>query len=124
MEIITEIVTVVTTGSAGSATGSAQTPTMHGYLIDIYLDFNASAPATTDVTISYVTTPPGGNVLVVSNSATDALIAPRIKPVDNANAAITNAYDYFFVSGKLNINLAQCDQLTPALTAYVRFMRV
>lgn len=124
MEIVTEIVTVTTTGGAGVATGSASSGALHGYLIDIYLDFNAAAPATTDTTIAFASTPPGGNLLVVTNSATDALIAPRQKPVDNANAAITNAYDYFFLSGKITISLAQCDALAPALTAYVRYMRM
>lgn len=121
MEIVTAVVAVNTTGTAGTATGSTQSPVLHGELLDVYLDFHASAPATTDTTIAF--TNPGGNVLVVTNSATDALIAPRIKPVDNANAAITNAHDRFALNSKLTISLAQCDQLTPALTAYVRYLR-
>lgn len=121
MTICQETVAITTTGAAGSATGSGSTPALHGYLLDIYFDFHASAPATTDTTVAY-DEPDNGTVLVVSNSATDALIAPRVKPVDNANAAITNAYDYFPLNGKLTISLAQCDALTNALVARVRYL--
>lgn len=116
--ISTYIVPVTTTGSAGSATGSADTPLLTGELLDVYLDFHASAPATTDTTIAFSTR--GGNVLAVANSATDGMFHPRCKPVDNANAAITNAHDKFFLNDKLTVSLAQCDALTAAVTAYIR----
>lgn len=123
MSIEQEVVTVTTTGSAGSASGSATSGVMSGFLLDVYLDFHASAPATTDTTIAYAQ-PALGNVLVVSNSATDALIAPRVKPVDNANTAITNAFDRFPLNGTLTFSLAQCDALTGALVATIRYLRV
>jgi hypothetical protein len=119
-EIVTLVVPVTTTGSAGSAAGAGSTGAIKGFLLDIYLDFNASAPATTDTTITL--TGRGGNVLAVSNSVTDALFAPRQKPVDNANAAITNAFEPFALTDGLTITLAQCDALAPALTAYVRVL--
>lgn len=120
-EIVTEKVQVTTTGGAGVATGSADSPAMMGELLDIYLDFSASAPATTDTTIAFKEQ--GGDVLVVTNSVTDARLHPRAKPVDNANVAITNANDKFYLNGALTISLAQCDALAPALTAYIRYKR-
>ncbi len=120
-EIVTEVVTVTTTGTAGAATGSADTPAMLGELLDIYLDFHVSAPATTDTTITFKER--GDNVLAVANSVTDARFHPRAKPVDAANVAITNAHDKFYLSGALHIALAQCDALDPALTAYIRYKR-
>lgn len=119
MPIDTYTIRVTTTGSAGAATGSASA-TVIGAIIDIFLDFHASAPATTDTTIAMA----NGNVLVVTNSATDALIAPRQKLVDNANAAITNSFDYFYVSGQLTVSLAQSDALTDAVVATVRVLRM
>lgn len=121
-EVVVHKVSVTTTGSAGTATGSTNSPAMNGFLLDIYLDFHASAPGSTDTTIAY--TDRGGNVLVVTSSATDVLVAPRVKPVDNANSAITNAHDKFALSGILTVSLAQCNALTGAVVAYIRYLRV
>ncbi len=121
MPIITERVTVTTTGSAGAAIGNTDSEVLTGLLLDVFLDYNASAPGTTDVTVSYKTR--GGNVLVVSNNATDGLYHPRAKPVDNANGAITNAHDRFALNGKLNVAVAQADALTACVVAYIRYLR-
>lgn len=118
MSITTYAIPVTTTGSAGSATGSATSETIIGELIDVYLDFHASAPATTDTTIAFGVR--GGTILAVSNSATDALIAPRQKLVDNANTAITNSFDCFYLNQSVTISVAQCDALAPAVTVYLR----
>lgn len=113
-------VAVTTAGSAGSATGSGTlTIDRVGYLEWIYIDYDGSAPATTDVTIANSATPPGGNVLVATNSATDTLYLPRGKPVDNAGSAITNAHSRFAVGGPLSVSVAQCDAITDAVTVYV-----
>jgi len=114
----TVAIPVTTTGTAGSATGSGVSETITGEIVDIYLDFHASAPATTDTTVSY--TDRGGNILVVTDSATDAMFAPRRKVVDNANAAITNSFERFVVTGSITVSLAGSDALTNAVIAYVR----
>ncbi len=119
--IQTIAIPVTTTGTAGSATGSATSDLLIGEVLDIYLDFNASAPVSTDTTIAYAGR--GGNILAVTNSATDALIAPRRKPVDNTNTAITNAHDRFVLNDAITVSLAQCNALDPAVTAYVRILR-
>jgi hypothetical protein len=120
-EIITERVAVTTTGSDASATGTGTTKSLHGFLLDVYLDFHASAPNTTDTTIAYAER--GGNIVAVANSSTDALIAPRQKLVDLANAAIADSHDRFALNGALTVTLAGCNSLTPALTAYIRYLR-
>ena len=115
---------VTTTGTAGAATGSTTTETLFGELLDVFLDFHVSTPATTDTTIAYATGGAGvGNILVVTSSATDARIAPRQKCVDNANAAITNSFDRFWLNGAITVSLAEADALTDALVAYVRILR-
>ena len=111
-------VSVTTTGSAGSATGSATLTLPAGWIEWVYLDYHASAPATTDVTIAYADTPPGGNVLAVSNSATDALYFPRSGCVTNAAAAITDSYTRFPAGEALSVSVAQADALTGAVTVY------
>jgi len=121
MEIVTEKVEVVTAGEAGAAIGSKKSRAMNGFLLDIKLDYHASAPATTDVTITDVD---GNTILTVSDSKTDGLFAPRQKLVDNAKADITNSHDRFAVNGTLNFAIAQCDALNPALTATIRYLRL
>jgi len=112
---------VTTTGSAGSATGSNTLAGLRGYLLDVYLDYHGDAPGnTTDVTIAYTTR--GGNILAVSNSATDALIAPRQKLVDNANSAISNSHAMFPLDQSLTVSVAQSDALTACVTATFRIL--
>jgi len=120
-EICTVKIKVTTTGTAASAVGSAQTEALHGFLLDVFLDYHASAPGTTDVTIAY--TERGGNLLAVANNATDGLYAPRQKPVDNANSAIAAAHDRFPLNQPLTISVAESDALTACVTAHIRYLR-
>ena len=121
-EIATETLTVTTTGGAGSATGSAVSGALNGFLLDVYLDFHASAPATTDTTLAY-TSPANGNILVITNSATDALHAPRKQASDAAGAAVSGVYDLYPLNGTITLSVAQSDALTGAVTARVRYLR-
>ncbi len=109
---------VNTTGAAGSATGSAQSIPINGLLLDVYLDYHASAPATTDVTISDAIF---GNVVVKSNNATDCKLAPREQLCD-VNAADTGLYDMIPINGQLTIAVAQADELADCLVATIRWM--
>lgn len=107
-----------TTGSAGSATGSTTLVIPRaGHLEWVYHDFHASAPATTDVTGAFATTPPGGTIWTSSNSATDALQFPRAAVVNTAGVAISNTSAPIMVFGPLTISVAQCDALTGAVAA-------
>ena len=117
MAIKREVVRVTTTGSAGSASGSATTTAIVGELLQIYLNFHGSAPATTDTTITAATD--GYTVWAATNTVTDVLIAPAVAPVNASNSAITNAHRPMAVADRLTIALAQCDALTDALVATV-----
>lgn len=112
--------TVTTTGVAGSATGTATLTANLACHIDwIHVNWSASAPNTSDITIAYSSTPPGGNILAISNSATDVLTFPRASCVTNANAAITNSYAPFPWAGDLTITVGDCDALAAAVVVTV-----
>ena len=119
-EIAIETVSITTTGEAGAATGSGTTIPINGFLLDVYLNFHASAPVTTDVTISDATF---GNIVVNSDSATDVWLAPR-KATCDAAAAATALYDMIPLSGPLTISVAGADALTGCVVVTVRFMIV
>jgi hypothetical protein len=117
-EIFTQQVTIPTTGSAGSAIGSAYITGAHGFLLDVKLTYDADCPATADVTISDATF---GNIVVVTNNATDVWLMPRKQSCDAA-AADTGSYELIPVNSSLLINVAQADELAECLTATVRWM--
>ena len=116
-----EIVTITTVGSAGSAVGSGVTEAYDGFLLQVDLNYHASAPATTDVTLTYAKQ--GGAILTVSNNATDAVKAPRQEICNNAGVA-QGLYDYFPTNEPISIAVAQCDALTGALVATLWFLVV
>lgn len=118
MAVHHEVVRVTTTGNAGVATGSAKTRAIRGEILGVLLNFHASAPATTDTTIRTTITPTY-TIVVATDSATDVFLTPRAKPVDNANAAITNAHAPFVVFDEVTVALAQCDALTDAVEAHI-----
>jgi hypothetical protein len=130
-EIRTEIVAITTTGSAGSATGSGDTPSLSGWFLDVYFNYHASCPATADVTVAYKahydpdgdSIPSFGNLIVVSNNATDGLYAPRQDTHDEAATGLGNV-DLYPLNGPLTISVAQADALTDCVIAYVRYLKI
>lgn len=121
--VATTTVKVTTTGSAGSATGTGTSQVINGFLLDIYFNFHASAPATTDTTVA-LATPALGNIIVLTSTATDVLHAPRKATSDAAGAAITGGYDLFPVNGTISVALAQADALTDAVVCTIRYLVV
>ena len=118
--IRTYTISLTTTGSAGSAAASDVTERIQGWFLDAYLDYHASAPATTDVTITQ--TGQADSVLTVADNKTDGRYAPRQALVSRAAAAITNSHDLIPVSGTLTVAVAQCDALTNAVVATIRVL--
>jgi hypothetical protein len=112
------LATINTTGSAGSASGTGISESFNGFVLGIYLDFGA-APATTDVTITETLT--GVVMLALTNVNTDGLYVPMQPTVTPANA-LTGVWNYFPVNGSVTVAVAQCDQLTPALTVRIRYL--
>jgi len=120
--IETRELTITTVGADGAAVGSGTIEDLYGLLLDVYLNFHASAPATTDTTIAYGS-PALGNILVVSNSVTDALFAPR-KAICDAAAAALALYDLFPLNGSVSVALAGCNALTGAVVVTLRYIRM
>ena len=116
MAIDKHIAKISTTGSSGSATGSLVVALPYSKLVAARLDFHASAPGTTDTTLSSPGDPVAVTLLTVTNSATDAWYYPGLQMHDSSASAITGAYVPAFIHGNLLVELAGCDALTDALT--------
>jgi hypothetical protein len=117
-EIAVSRIAITTTGSAGTASGSGATIPINGFLLDVYIDYHASCPATADVSIADAVF---GNVLVVSNNNSDGWYAPRKATCDPA-AAATGLYDLIPLNGSLSITVAQADALSDCVVVHVRWM--
>ena len=123
MAIEKHTVKVSTTGSDASATGSLVTSLPWCELLAVYMDFHASAPASTDTTLSSPGGPVSVTLLTVTNSATDAWFYPTHQLDDASASAITGAYIPAIIHGNLLTEIAGCDALTDALTLTL-FVRV
>jgi len=117
-EVAIQTLTITTTGGAGAAVGSASSIPINGFLLDVFLDYNAAAPATTDVTISDSVF---GNLVVKSNNATDIWLAPRKQTCDQA-AADSGLYDLIPLNSALTISVAEADALAPCVTVTIRWL--
>ena len=117
-EIASQQVSINTTGEAGSATGSGTTIPIIGFLLDVYLNYDAAAPATTDVTIS---DPVFGNIVVKSDNNTDCKLAPR-EPVCDAAAADAGLYDLVPINSALTVSVAQADELDRCVVVTIRWI--
>ena len=109
-------VKISTTGSDASATGSLVVPLPYCEILAAHMDFHASAPASTDTTLSSPGDPVSLTLLTIPNSATDAWYYPTHQLDDSSGSAITGAYIPAIVHGNLLVELAGCDALTDALT--------
>jgi hypothetical protein len=123
MAIEKHTIKVSTTGSDASATGSLVAALPYCELLAARLDFHASAPGTTDTTLSSPGGPVAVTILTVTNSSTDAWFYPTHQLDDSSASAITGAYIPAIIHGNLLVELAGCDALTDALTLTV-FVRV
>lgn len=111
-------VSVTTTGSAGSATGSGTVPCVPGELAFVARNYHASAPGgTTDVTLTQTAEPT--TILTVTNSATDAINCPSLTRVTTANAAITDSSAPLYIHGAVSVAVAECDALTGAVVVTI-----
>ena len=120
--IDTYVIHVTTTGSAGSASGSGNTTSpVNGLLLGVYLDYNGSAPATTDLTVTLSN--PGRTILTMTNTVTDAWVPLREQAKDNTGAAIAGIYELVPIDDVVTVSLAQCDALTDAVVAYLKVLK-
>jgi hypothetical protein len=114
-------ISVTTTGSAGSATGDGYSPSpICGEIVAIRVDWHASAPATSDITITFDT---DDNHPVITNyaktdSVTDAWVYPVVQSTDTGGTGVT-WYQHPVGDGRLKVAIAQSDALTNAAVVYV-----
>lgn len=121
MAYVRKTFAVTTTGADGSAGGNARIPVPHGCarLVGYSLDFDATAPATTDTVIS---DPGHSSLATVTNSVTDvAWKEIREQSVDLAGAAIAGVYANPVVRGDVVVTVAQSNALSAAVTGVLVF---
>lgn len=109
------IARVTTTGSAGSASGSTTLKGVKGILARLAINWHASAPATSDLTITEAWDGGSKTIYSKSNAKDDVDFAPLYAAADNAGAAIAGQYATLtLVGGTITVSVAQCDALTDA----------
>ena len=105
-------VTLTAVGSAGAATGTVTSGYLRGYIRAIYIDYTADISTTTDITIAR--TSPAGNVMVITDSATDTWYYPSVQFTGATGAAVSGAYGKFPIDDVLTISAAQSTSGTVA----------
>lgn len=110
-------VLVTTTGTAGAATGTADSEPIHGEIVAVKLDYHASAPVTTTVDLDEL----GGaarKILDKAASNTDVVHYPRVLMQGITGADLTAWYERHVLAGrKVRVTVALSDALTGAVTA-------
>jgi len=117
MRLESVVIPVTTTGGAGVSAGTNRAGIPNGFLRGLKVDYHASAPATTDVTIT--ASGPGGEQTLYSklDSNTDFPMRPIKVPVYGTDGnAITGEYEAPVVSDMVTVNVAQSNNLAPAVT--------
>ena len=114
---------VSTTGSAGSASGSAVLTLPLCELVAVHVNFHSSAPSTSDTTFTASGNPLAVTLLTLTNDNTDKWLYPKTQDHDNTGSVVTGSYSSPVIhNGSLTVTLAQYDALTNAVvvTVYVR----
>jgi hypothetical protein len=115
-------ISVTTTGSAGSASGDGYSAKpVCGEVYAIRVDWHASAPGTSDITITFEGD--DNNPVVTQYAKTDAVtdlwVYPVVQSTDTAGAAVSGIYQHPVGSGRIKASIAQSDALTNAAVVYV-----
>jgi len=117
--IYSKHVDITTTGGAGSATGSGTIQEINGFLLDIFLDWHASAPATSVVKI---TDEKSQELLDAPAGNTDIRYAPR-KEVVSDHGVATGFYEMHPLNGTLTVIVTLSNALTDCLIATIRYLK-
>ena len=109
------LATSTTTGGAGASTATATTPNpIHGIILWVYVKYNDSPPATTDITLATTGSgsgaPPAQTILAIANANTSGYFYPRVpEHLASTGAAITDSYDWPVVMDTLTLTIAQAN---------------
>jgi hypothetical protein len=117
-QICTQEIRITTTGEAGAATGTEYSIPIQGFLLDVMVAYDGGAPATTDVSIQDQVF---GDILVISNSNSDAKYSPRMQICDAAAAALP-LYDLVPVNGALRCLVGGSDAITDCVVITLRWV--
>jgi hypothetical protein len=100
-----ESVSVTATGSAGAASGSANTDRdLHGYIYAVHLDFTAGISNTTDITLTQAS--PSLTILQLTDYYTDTWYYPVVEQDDSAGSG-TSTYEKALVQDAVDIGVGQ-----------------
>ena len=115
-----EQISVTTTGGDGAAVGNGVSlNVISGRVLAIHLDYHASAPATTDVTVTELDAPTQ-TILSEANVNTDGWYYPRQRSHDNAgDDQPVEVVEPFVMNDHLKVAVAGCNALTGAVVATV-----
>ena len=120
-----EKITITTTGSAGSASGSATTSAVIcGQIVRVDVDYHASTPATADITLKEVDDQIDTSVVTKADSTTDAQYYPTVQLTASDGTARTMdgtrpLVNYYPVCDRMIASLAQGDALTGAAVVMI-----
>lgn len=109
--IVTETVTIVTSGGAGTSSGIGYTNnTINGMLLSAYVDYDSAAPATVDFVINKKINNTYVPVYTKNDYVTDSLVNPRA-PVHSTvdGSVIAGQCTPVFLVGQLRINISQAN---------------
>jgi len=118
--ILSKRAKITTIGSNGIATGSAQIFELTGELIDIYVNYHASAPSSTVLTIIQ-SDPVEGSILACPASKTDRLFAPRKQACDSAGTLVAS-WEKFILNGTMTLTITLSNALTYCAEVTVRYL--
>ena len=124
--IRSETIKVTTAGTDAAAVGATNsTAPICGKILKVRLDYNASAPATTDVTITErVGSTNWETIHTETDSKTDVTRYPR-RPVEDASEttvtydATNEIYEPFVVDGYVRVAVAGSNALTNCVVATI-----
>jgi hypothetical protein len=112
-------IAVTTTGSPGAAVGTGYSVHPYsGWVVAIKVDWHASAPNTSDITVTSEGDP-AITYYTKANANTDVWVYPKVLSTDNAAANLTGEYQFYPVVDRLKVSVADCDALTDAVVVYV-----
>lgn len=119
-------VPITTTGVAGSAVGSARIliPGGWGTILGVGVDYNAAAPATTDLTLKSSVDGYETTHLTLTDRSADLPFSPLLAPaIDSTGATVANTENPNLVVprcfGELLIDIAECDAFAEAAVVRV-----
>jgi hypothetical protein len=120
-------VAVTTTGSDGSATGTGTTEdVIKGRIVRVDVNYHASAPGTTDLTLTQTNEDQAVSIVSLTDQKTDKVLYPTVQLTDNGGTGRTldgtrPLVDYYPVADTLTVSLAGCNALTDAVVLEIYY---